>query len=1380
MYYLTSRLNLEQTTTLIITVIDGQNEDEIIKYLNDSNVKFHPCLPITLFSNSFYLVTFNFNQQNIKIMNDWYPNVCNLFTEIDNEYMFNVQFAEIGANDVRFNNLHVDHHLFESKPFGIFWTTLGVRLVCDCTFSHIYFNYTADNFPIIAAYTFNFAGTTPSVTFQNITINNKNYFIDVDMIKIRLSTATNLYSKQSFIRTEFIDIRGCIFRNIYLDGVLFYFAKIASSRQLLLISNFTNIYKGGIFDIDLINDAVFYFSSNVISTNQTYHNINKLFRIDGEFDNNNNEIHFDDNHINYFYNLYANCMVDGIVNISTTTVINVSCVNPIVFIYATRSSVFLSGNVITIVYVDNNGIQITLDEYRTAIIYQYNFTDNDLDDQNVVVLFKYEDQGRMVDVAMYSHVSINDMVIKGTFGDTMMYMFDASVHFNNITTLTNENKIIYNPNNLHTNCFFYCRLCDEIIVVNSTISFANEILINIEEGSKVYMTNNNLFNSLIGIRVINRPTELQITNCSFYALGNYYADIYNVNNPVKPVSVLYTTTSAIIMLVTITVNKFIYYSVGGLTEFIVNNKNATITFKDNRFEVKNYNNTIWYKHINITQSFDNNVAAPMEFRIWNNVKGNNMKLINNIFINTIDALIPTIFVENVLSEHKFIMCSSGNEFYNYAISIQSVYLTSCFRSKLYETFLEKDYDECNDIRYGPLNYELSELQNVFTVTDANISVIKILNSTVALDNSLFNISASVKTNYSIVAVDGTNEFVLMDSAINNPMAGITYDENSCKVVFNKIYNINTIEYVTVREITQISVLCNNNNSNSTKKYKYVMYSNKTVFTNYLSPHSIVLLTRNEYFAGDQLTIQYIITDKYNNTIPVQQYNDIENIEILVESSILNLIETLSFEVNGICVLCERGIYIAQVTMDNVGSEYLLQTQEKQSFLFTNNITITIINCPPGYGRNDIETQCQICPDGFFNVKLNDDGETCHSCDPHRNSGIKCANQEIKIVHHYWMKIISTGSNSQIVSSLCPFGYCCALKNGCNFMTNVSYLCSENRDANSDLCSKCIDGYSELFLSTACGDCNATYYLWLLFPFVLALLVVLFLLCLKSSPKNQKMQQRKSKKCNNCMCRYLKKKWRNLSHSVDKLLEKNKALLRMIQIMTMRCILYYQQSISQIFLNSNININITAFSSIFNLSILDWGHSTSSEDGWCFIKNMNGQQKILSGFFVIAMLAFLLFFSYLIYKYIYQFSMLLFNRKPNFAKTFVSVTLLCVGQILSILFKLMACQGIGESTNDIVHFYFGYAKCFDTIWWLSVFGLAVIISIFVIFLIFLKRMDDTMRQNDHDNILRPLTISYKPQFYYFEIILLIRRMLIAFLSISFGSNVYSKFALVIVL
>ena len=99
---------------------------------------------------------------------------------------------------------------------------------------------------------------------------------------------------------------------------------------------------------------------------------------------------------------------------------------------------------------------------------------------------------------------------------------------------------------------------------------------------------------------------------------------------------------------------------------------------------------------------------------------------------------------------------------------------------------------------------------------------------------------------------------------------------------------------------------------------------------------------------------------------------------------------------------------------------------------------------------------------------------------------------------------------------------------------------------------------------------------------------------------------------------------------------------------------------------------------------------------------------------------------------------------------------------------------------MVHFYFGYDHCFDGIWWLALIGLIIVCLMFIAFSLLLYKMDDRQRQHE-ENILRPLTLAYKPQFYFWEFVILMRRLLIAFFAISFDSDdVYPRFTLIIIL
>ena len=69
------------------------------------------------------------------------------------------------------------------------------------------------------------------------------------------------------------------------------------------------------------------------------------------------------------------------------------------------------------------------------------------------------------------------------------------------------------------------------------------------------------------------------------------------------------------------------------------------------------------------------------------------------------------------------------------------------------------------------------------------------------------------------------------------------------------------------------------------------------------------------------------------------------------------------------------------------------------------------------------------------------------------------NRYYSIVDQYhWMYLID--NESVVISSIFHHNYCCSLQNGCNYVNNRTYLCADNRDYNSLLCSKCNKGYSK--------------------------------------------------------------------------------------------------------------------------------------------------------------------------------------------------------------------------------------------------------------------------------------------------------------------------------
>ena len=63
-----------------------------------------------------------------------------------------------------------------------------------------------------------------------------------------------------------------------------------------------------------------------------------------------------------------------------------------------------------------------------------------------------------------------------------------------------------------------------------------------------------------------------------------------------------------------------------------------------------------------------------------------------------------------------------------------------------------------------------------------------------------------------------------------------------------------------------------------------------------------------------------------------------------------------------------------------------------------------------------------------------------------------------------------------------------------FETESEIICAQNREYSDPLCSRCADGYFELFGTTACGRCvDWMYALWLIPINIAAICSVAFLL-----------------------------------------------------------------------------------------------------------------------------------------------------------------------------------------------------------------------------------------------------------------------------------------------
>jgi len=114
-------------------------------------------------------------------------------------------------------------------------------------------------------------------------------------------------------------------------------------------------------------------------------------------------------------------------------------------------------------------------------------------------------------------------------------------------------------------------------------------------------------------------------------------------------------------------------------------------------------------------------------------------------------------------------------------------------------------------------------------------------------------------------------------------------------------------------------------------------------------------------------------------------------------------------------------------------------------------------------------------------------------------------------------------------------------------------------------------------------------------------------------------------------------------------------------------------------------------------------------------------------------------------------------------------LICVGQILSVLFKLLACRDIG---NISVHYFFGSHECFQETWILSlVFLILVFFSFFVLFLwIWCKRRSQDLSEEEEKTSAYYSAInSYRKEVWFWECVLFLRRTVLAFAFIVFDNT-----------
>eukprot|EP01084_Bolivina_argentea_P184888 318868_1 len=836
--------------------------------------------------------------------------------------------------------------------------------------------------------------------------------------------------------------------------------------------------------------------------------------------------------------------------------------------------------------------------------------------------------------------------------------------------------------------------------------------------------------------------EVIVENCIFRRLGRYYGTYYYA--PLyREISFQPLLIQTHIYLNNNTISAFdpsglIWMQLGPQT--LINNK-FIVDFEDIYYYVSPHNLTFASVGLMVISS------SPMS------------SVINNDFIlNGMITTKPWIYYGGAYGGgyNTGTNCLSGNKFNGFAFSLHNTNITSCTRPKLLNCLI--NFENCSNNSYGIIqqsNYQTS----IFNNTD-NGKVFEINTNFMALDNII------IQTDENYVTVTNGSNMFLLDSILmsNTNSTDIYYNDATCNLIYNERMDLD------VHNVSKIAIKCNI--SSATQHIIPSMNWSETKRTYHLTPIQLDFRTSNSaYWPGGVLQFNYSIMDMFENIIYDSKF-DFGNspLNVIVDIPNLSVSATISIFPNGQCPMCDNGIPLLQANLkDSIGQIYEINIAlEHQYLLLTNTkLPLYIVGCPNGFGATPNGYQCELCPSGTYNFQNNNTQE-CYSCQQNQNHGVECIYGKVDVLYNQWLKV---NDDHSLSSSFCPFHNCCNERNGCRYIKG-SQLCANNRDPTSTLCSQCMAGYSQVFTSTICKKCTkeGIYATPLIITILFGIFVALYLLysqteIVRVNPPTAWKRE--------TTIGSLKRKFTTINRSY---------LMIMVKLLLFNGIVYYEQSLSQIIIRSNVSTaQLSWWVSLFNVSLLH-NYSSSADDnsGLCFFDGMTSKASILFGFVILGVICLTLFsikFLNTILKEIHLFG---YNLIINHGDTFICFLLLSVGKTSSILFSLLSCQTINNiKTGKTVHFYFGYEDCYGSTWYGAFLGLMAVILIFCVLCFILCRMPLSKRQNAKENSLYSLTKHYKPTRFYWEFVVFSRRIIVAFLAIAFDSN-YSRFSLFIIL
>ena len=136
-----------------------------------------------------------------------------------------------------------------------------------------------------------------------------------------------------------------------------------------------------------------------------------------------------------------------------------------------------------------------------------------------------------------------------------------------------------------------------------------------------------------------------------------------------------------------------------------------------------------------------------------------------------------------------------------------------------------------------------------------------------------------------------------------------------------------------------------------------------------------------------------------------------------------------------------------------------------------------------------------------------------------------------------------------------------------------------------------------------------------------------------------------------------------------------------------------------------------------------------------------------------------------------------DGEVTYYSAFLKALVISIGPIMTVMFKMLSWRVLSGS-DLTVHYYYGDTPCYDSHWFIALAALAGLLVIWFIFHISLWHHTPAARQSAEGNHLFTLVEVFKPKYWYWETVMLLRRILVALLSIAGDPYHYSYIILMV--